>query len=433
MVRMSKKRFQEVAVPPPHNWRTTDEDEINRRRARAHTEQFRIANTDPRHPIFSNFCVHSSSGLSYAVEIREVRERQFSCECVDFRINGLGTCKHVEAVLLHLRARFKRLFEAATKNHTPRLDVVPDPASDSLRLVKNGGVLPRPLRTWFDTEGRLCRGAVEEAIEALRQLGALEVPELRLSQELWPWVEARSRAQERKRLRHEYELKVQSGEWPMHETKVPLFPYQREGMLHLAFTERALLADEMGLGKTIQAIAACALLHRLGQAQHVLVVTPASLKTEWEEQIQRFTELDYQLVFGGRSRRLKAYDAAGQFSDFGVDSSVPERQEVAPWQGGHQDNPQSAGGPSRWRSPLPPLLTPKEWGEERGRGMGRQGPALPFFTVVNYEQMLAPARHCSAGRGAADQELEHEDDPGNQEAAEPLRVRADRHADRKPH
>jgi superfamily II DNA or RNA helicase len=81
---------------------------------------------------------------------------------------------------------------------------------------------------------------------------------------------------------------VQSGDWPAQETAVPLFPYQREGMLHLAFTERALLADEMGLGKTIQAIAACALLHRLGKARRVLVVTPASLKTEWEEQICRF-------------------------------------------------------------------------------------------------------------------------------------------------
>jgi len=46
-------------------------------------------------------------------------------------------------------------------------------------------------------------------------------------------------------------------------------------------TERALLADEMGLGKTIQAIAASTLLHRLGKARRVLVVTPASLKTEW--------------------------------------------------------------------------------------------------------------------------------------------------------
>src|SRR6266571_5891115 len=118
------------------------------------------------------------------------------------------------------------------------------------------------------------------------QLASGQLPELRLSQELGPWLESRRRAIERKELRREYELKVQSGEWPPHETKVPLFPYQREGMLHLAFTERALLADEMGLGKTIQAIAACALLHRLGKATRVLVVSPASLKTEWEEQIQ---------------------------------------------------------------------------------------------------------------------------------------------------
>ena len=104
---------------------------------------------------------------------------------------------------------------------------------------------------------------------------------LRLSQEVDAWLESRRRAAERKRLRREYELKVQSGEWPAHETKVPLFPYQREGMLHLAFSERALLADEMGLGKTIQAIAACALLNRLNEAARVLVVTPASLKTEW--------------------------------------------------------------------------------------------------------------------------------------------------------
>ncbi|MCU0777076.1 MAG: SNF2-related protein, partial [Akkermansiaceae bacterium] len=78
-------------------------------------------------------------------------------------------------------------------------------------------------------------------------------------------------------------------------------------MLHLAFGERVLLADEMGLGKTIQAIAACALLHHLGKARRVLVVTPASLKTEWEEQIRRFTTLTQRLVFGPRAVRSSYY------------------------------------------------------------------------------------------------------------------------------
>ena len=300
---MPKPASPEIAVPSPHNWRTTDEDEINRRRARARTEEFRISNTDPRHPIFSNFRVRSGSGLTYSVEIRDVRQRQFACDCVDFRINGLGTCKHVEAVLLHLEARFKRLFRAAAANGTPRLDVVPDPASDTIRLLNARlAPCPRALKAWFGADGALRKGLPEEAIEALKQLAAGAVPALRLSQEIGPWLEGRRHAAERKQLRRDYELKVQSGEWPAHETNVPLFPYQREGMLHLAFTERALLADEMGLGKTIQAIAACALLHRLGQAARVLVVTPASLKSEWEEQIQQFTDLPSQLVFGiGRS------------------------------------------------------------------------------------------------------------------------------------
>ena len=332
---MPKFGKSQVEVPSSHNWRTTDEDEINRRRARAQSEEFRIINTDARHPIFSNFRVGSGSGLIYSVEIRDVGARQFACECVDFRINGLGTCKHIEAVLMHLQARFKRLFQTAAKNGSGRLDLVPDPAGDSIRLVNGHGPLPRRLSDWFDDKGALKSGAADEVIEELRRLGAVELPDLRCSQELGPWLENQRRATERKQLRRDYELKVQSGAWPAQETKVPLFPYQREGMLHLAFSERALLADEMGLGKTIQAIAACSLLHRLGLAGRVLVVTPASLKTEWEEQIQRFTDLPYQLVFGPRARRLQAYDAA--------------------------------------HAPLP----------------GSPGKGRPFLTIVNYEQMLS--------------------------------------------
>jgi superfamily II DNA or RNA helicase len=85
-------------------------------------------------------------------------------------------------------------------------------------------------------------------------------------------------------------------------------------MLHLAFTERALLADEMGLGKTIQAVAACALLQRMGKAKRVLVVTPASLKSEWEEQIAKFTDLGNQVVFGIPEKRWRIYEDGAFFT-----------------------------------------------------------------------------------------------------------------------
>ena len=325
---LTKSKAADLKIPSAHDWRTTDTDEINKRRLRAREESFAVTNTDPRHPVFSNFQVKSGSGLSYSVEVRDLRQRQFTCDCVDFRINGLGTCKHVEAVLLHLEGRFRRLFTSAHKSGPTRLDVVVDPVADTLGLLNGGATPPRAVAKWFDADGRLADGSPEMALTALEQLREAEFPRIRISQEVGPWLENRRRASERKQLRHEYELKVQSGEWPAYETNVPLFPYQREGMLHLAFTERGLLADEMGLGKTIQAIAACALLHRLGRARRALVVTPASLKTEWEEQIQRFTGLPYQLVFGGRQQRLRRYDGAPFFTLVNYEQMLADALDV---------------------------------------------------------------------------------------------------------
>ncbi|HTV43014.1 MAG TPA: DEAD/DEAH box helicase [Candidatus Sulfotelmatobacter sp.] len=305
-------------LPPAQDWRTTDADEIARRRQRARDESFVISNIAPEHPIFSNFCVKSATGMSYSVEVRGLELRESICDCVDFRINGLGFCKHVEAVLLYLQARHAKKFREARSAGTNRIEVTVDTAADMLRVTNGRARLPTTVANWFDGDGCLSGVPVEAAIEELRQLRNDSLPQIRLSQEIEPWLENRRRIAERRELRHEYELKVQSGEWPPHETTVPLFPYQREGMLHLAFTERALLADEMGLGKTIQAISACALLHRLKKARRVLVVTPASLKTEWEDQIRKFTTLDWKLVFGSKARRLQVYDGGPNAAFFTI-------------------------------------------------------------------------------------------------------------------
>ncbi len=299
-------------LPPTHDWRTTDQDEIERRRQRAREEAPRIENRSAEHLIFSNFRVHSPSGFSYDVEVRDIAQRHFSCTCVDFRINGLGTCKHVEAVLQQLETKHPAAFAAGSAQGSPRIELVPDPGAQTLRVESGLERLPPRLRSAFDPQGLLRDPA--GAARLVADLALNPIPGLRLSQDIAPWLDSRRRASERLRLRRDYEQKVQAGLHPLSETTVPLFPYQREGMLHLAFTERALLADEMGLGKTIQAIAACALLHRLGQARRVLVVAPASVKTEWEEQIGRFTPLPCQIVIGPRAARLAAYDRPAFFT-----------------------------------------------------------------------------------------------------------------------
>jgi hypothetical protein len=292
-------------LPPPTDWRTTDADELLKRQVRAREETFRIKNLGTAHPIFSNFEIQSASGMTYFAEIRDLASRQFSCTCTDFRINGLGTCKHIEALLLQLARRHRAEYKAAERISSPRIDIVPDRESGRLKVERNLGKLPPKLRALFDETG-LQQVSLDPA-EIVAELQKSKSSALRISQEVEPWLAMRHRETERIAARRDYELGVQEGQHPEHVTKSPLFPYQREGMLHLAFQERALLADEMGLGKTIQAIAACALLRHLGLARRALIVTPVSLKAEWEEQIKRFTDLPLRLIFGGRSLRTSAY------------------------------------------------------------------------------------------------------------------------------
>jgi len=297
----AKKKAKSIPLPPAHDWRTTDQDEIHRRVQRAIDEKHGITHLDPAHPVFSTFAVKSPSGMTYQVEIRGLGDRTFSCTCPDFRTAGLGTCKHVEATLIWLKRRIKGQFRVAEKLGSERIDVVPD--GTTLGIERNLSSLTPALRNLFDSTGRLAEDIdPEDALAKLRRNS-----KVRISQDVAPFLEARRRADERILLRRDYETGVVEGRHPEHVTLFPLYPYQREGMLHLAFGERALLADEMGLGKTIQAIAACALLHHLGKAQRVLVVTPASLKSEWEEQIARFTTLGQRLIFGPRSSRAKYY------------------------------------------------------------------------------------------------------------------------------
>jgi hypothetical protein len=301
------RRTDSARPPPPvTDWRTTDADEILKRQLRARQERPRVVNLTPVHPVFSDFEVHSGSGLDYRVEIRDVAGRAAACTCTDFRINGLGTCKHIECVLLHLARRQRAEFKAARNGGlSPRIDVVPDRSAGRLRIERNLRQLPPRLRAHFDADG-LQRLDLDPS-DLARELASAALLPLRISLATIAWLAAREIALDRAISRRDYEAGAAAGRHPAHETLLPLFPYQREGMLHLAFVERALLADEMGLGKTIQAVAACALLHRLGKVRRVLIVTPASLKTEWEEQIHRFTPLGLRLIFGPRAVRVRAY------------------------------------------------------------------------------------------------------------------------------
>ncbi|MCU7919272.1 MAG: DEAD/DEAH box helicase [Candidatus Thiodiazotropha sp. (ex Epidulcina cf. delphinae)] len=320
----------------PLGWSTSDTDEIERRRARGQSESLQITPLSRLHDFFGDYRVESPNGQTYQVEIRSLSEPINSCDCPDHRINGLGTCKHVEATLNKLQYRRKRAYRDASDKGSPFIEIFPD-RRDHQVLVRWPGDSRRPSKAWdliapFFTDNHVLASEPLDKLPALLRLieashGAVR-RRIRVSNELRHWLETLDRREQRTHARHHYETQVAAGKASLDTVKCTLYPYQHEGMLHLAFTGRALLADEMGLGKTVQAIAACELLRRIVGIQRVLVIAPASLKGEWEDQIAKFTDLPSHIIQGARAKRLRQYEEPAFFSLANYEQIRPDVEAI---------------------------------------------------------------------------------------------------------
>jgi SNF2 family DNA or RNA helicase len=91
--------------------------------------------------------------------------------------------------------------------------------------------------------------------------------------------------------------------------RASLYDYQKEGAIFAARAGRSLIADEMGLGKTIQAIAAAELMARHLGVERVLIVCPTSLKSQWSQEIHRFTDFIDPFRLGPTYRFLDGHQS----------------------------------------------------------------------------------------------------------------------------
>ena len=320
-------------APRPVGWRTTDADEIALRRERAAGERMRIEALEASEPVFSTFAVRSPSGGSYEVEVRSLSALENSCTCPDFRTNGLATCKHTEAVVARLRRMPAGRSALARGGRSTRVEVFMRRSGGKPAVVavlperKPSATVAAILGSYFDGEGRL-QGDPAEAVPALvRDLDSHRTA-ARISTEVVSWAAGRARRAARAEERQAVEDELRSGRRSLPALELPLYPYQVDGMLHLAFIERALLGDEMGLGKTVQAVAACALLRELRGVTRVLVVCPVSLKAEWEEQIAKFTDLPLRFVQGTKPDRLACYETPAFFTIANYEQVVRDVADV---------------------------------------------------------------------------------------------------------
>ena len=81
-------------------------EQIERRRKRGMEEIIKVVNKG-NHPVYSSFEVISTSDRPYTVQIRSVTELINACTCPDYFSNTIGTCKHIEGVLLNLKKQYR--------------------------------------------------------------------------------------------------------------------------------------------------------------------------------------------------------------------------------------------------------------------------------------------------------------------------------------
>jgi superfamily II DNA or RNA helicase len=288
-----------------------DEGEVRRyeiamRVHRAHAEPYSVTPLDGR--VDGAYRVIGKTGANreaWVVDIVDASGMHDACTCHDLLGNDLGTCKHLEVVrraiarVPELRRAFARLGpEPATATLTIE-------AVGGLRLVEVGPwTARRRARLGISPDGVPQRVLVEDAAPLVPGFrGDLRV--------VHAAPLARARCNDASTLssrRAALERALATGRLRFDMLSHPLFPYQETGAAHLAAAGRALLADDMGLGKTVQAIAACELLRARGEAARILVVTCASLKHQWQREIERFTGERAVVVRGGRPERRVALE-----------------------------------------------------------------------------------------------------------------------------
>jgi superfamily II DNA or RNA helicase len=305
-----------------HEVRDAADEAIEARIKRARAEV--VVEHHQGHAWFGTF--HASSlaaqrprSSPYQVQIRALKERANHCNCPDFAINGLGTCKHIEAVLHRLRQRGPKKFEQLAKKGPPFCFVhvawdVPD--APRLRLHRSRAVRPElaeVLHRHFDHEGYLHEDRLPESIHRLEQ-DLRPHTDAVIGDDVRDYVQRRVEEQAHQLQGQAIREEILRQGRQVAGVKARLYPYQVEGVAFLASNGRAVLADDMGLGKTLQAIAAATWLMREAFVRRVCIVCPASLKHQWAREIERFTDQPVAVVQGPARERAAFYEQAHPFT-----------------------------------------------------------------------------------------------------------------------
>src|SRR5437763_2852396 len=271
----------------------------------------------PASGLYGDYRIRSASKKIYRVALRGPGLFENYCSCPDFAINTLGTCKHIEAVLLRLRQKHGSALEREKFQRTRASISLHYGETVGIRLwlpAKPSSAQQALAESYFDSQGLLRSEHFRQFEHVLEEFRKADDQALIYSDVL-EHVDRQNEAAKGLELERKLLAKVRRGQDPLAGIlKTKLLPYQIRGAIFAACRGRVILADDMGLGKTIQALAATELLRRQRGIEKVLVVAPASVKYQWKTEIEKFTDFSAQVIDGSYLHRRQLYKSPAFFN-----------------------------------------------------------------------------------------------------------------------
>ena len=281
---------------------------LSERQQRAKEEKFVVdgANKVSKTPWQDYVVTSRLSGKTYRVALRGTEPGESFCSCPDYRSNTLGTCKHI----LHTLMKIRRRFEPTAFKKKPKQKETSVYLKYGIDLALRLGTPDRPSESTAKIIGPIRDIDIFDVNDLVRRIDKLEG----LGEPVVVYPDAEEFIQQqlhRQRIQNlVQEIRKDPKKHPLRTTllKAELLPYQMDGIAFAAGAGRAILADDMGLGKTIQGVGVAELLAREAGISRVLVICPTSLKSQWRNEINKFSDRTSQLIMGTAADRAAQYN-----------------------------------------------------------------------------------------------------------------------------
>lgn len=313
-----------------------EEWQIRLRRQFAEGQPFQLKNVG-EHPIFSEFTIlNIATDRTYRIAIRGSKLGDNFCSCPDYRINNLGTCKHLEYTLAQLmkrrgaKSQFKKGFAQ------PYSEVYLRYGMKREVCFKAGANAPKKLlgqvAKYFDDNGVLREAQLLDFDRFLAELPQQSDHEVRCYDDVLSFIAEHQDVSHRRQVIAERMPEGVAS--PLLDTiiKTELHPYQKDGAFFALTAGRCLIGDDMGLGKTIQALAAAELMAELFGIRKVLIVSPTSLKHQWHGEIERFTARTVQVIEGFTPVRRELYKTDTFYKLVNYELVARDSKEIRAWE-----------------------------------------------------------------------------------------------------